>query len=162
MPTRLASHGIAVLRRLRSRMMDLPSRRLLRQFNFELERSQQATDRVDLVAHSGQLSYRAWRCWRTRAGARSERGRCSQPRGKGALGTLHRRTSLPASRRRDGLLMHDGVDKAAHGGHSKERGRLEADPLQSGPLATTCQQHRPPAMHGRPTSRPPARVRASK
>ena len=36
---------------------DLPSCRLLRQFNFELKRSQQATDRVDLVAHSAELSF---------------------------------------------------------------------------------------------------------
>lgn len=42
-------------------MPDLPSRRLLRQFNFELKRSQQPTDRVDLVERSAQLSFRAWR-----------------------------------------------------------------------------------------------------
>lgn len=36
---------------------DLPSRRLLlRQFNFELLRLQQPTDRADLVEHSAQLT----------------------------------------------------------------------------------------------------------
>jgi hypothetical protein len=41
--------------------LDPPSRRFLRQLNFELMRSQQPTDRVDLVERSAQLSFRAWR-----------------------------------------------------------------------------------------------------
>lgn len=65
---------------------DLPSCRLLRQFNFELKRSQQATDRVDLVAHSAELSFRAWRRWRTRAGAHSERGQVLATARKGRPG----------------------------------------------------------------------------
>ena len=73
----------------------------------------------------------------------------ARPRLDGVMGT-------------DGLKMHDGVDEAAHGGHSKDDSDWRPIHLQSGLLATTCQQHRPPAMHGRPTSRPPARVRASK
>ena len=88
MPTRLPSHSIVVLRRprLRSRICILPSCRLLRQFNFELKRSQQATDRVDLVAHSAELSFRAWRRWRIRAGAHSERGQVLATARKGRPG----------------------------------------------------------------------------
>lgn len=58
-PTRLLLYSSVVLRRILCRIC--PSRRLLRQFNFELMRSQQPTDRVDLVERSAQLSFRAWR-----------------------------------------------------------------------------------------------------
>ena len=55
MPTRLASHSIVVLRQLRIRIC--PHAGCCVSLTFELERSQQATDRDDLVAHSGQLSF---------------------------------------------------------------------------------------------------------
>lgn len=55
-----APYSSVVLRRLCSRIC--PHAAQLRQFNFELVRSQQPTDRVDLVEHSAQLSFRAWRC----------------------------------------------------------------------------------------------------
>ena len=46
-------HGVVLRQQVQP---DLPSRRQLRQFSFELARSQQAADRVDLVEHSAQLS----------------------------------------------------------------------------------------------------------